>query len=242
MRSWYTGSSPRSRSRCRYRAMAAAARCSKVGMRTSRRSRTPARAAIAPSATRSVRGIDLRLGGEQRLLLPRLDECIEAVLAEHPRPLRIELAAVGTLGLGDAGVDADQDAERDPARRDQAERDPRTERVADGAIAARAGVRDRREVRIPTFEHRAAAAMARQRHRDRLRGELPVFHDLIPVGRVAGEAVDQGAAHQVIGSIGATTSLINSWRVDSCSRNTPRTPLVTSRASWAPTPRAAMHM
>src|SRR4030095_12193663 len=48
------------------------------------------------------------------------------------------------------------------------------------------------------------------------------------------------ARYSTVGG-GAPPSLRNSSRVAS-SRNTPRTPLVTSRASCAPTPRAAMHM
>lgn len=50
----------------------------------------------------------------------------------------------------------------------------------------------------------------------------------------------EAAQIRVIGV--AVTSLMNSWRVASSSRNTPRTALVTRRASWAPMPRAAMHM
>ena len=95
------------------------------------------------------------------------------------------------------------------------------------------------EVRVPRLEH-GTAAVAGQGDRARSVGELPRRDHVVPRVRVAAEAVDQRADQRTV-LFGATTSLMNSSRVAS-SRNTPRTPLVTSRASCAPTPRAAMHM
>src|SRR5207253_1213536 len=124
---------------------------------------------------------------------------------------------------------------------DEAERDTRPERIADDAVATLAIDRlgNRVEVRVPGVEHRAAA-VAGQGDRAGPVGQLPRRHDVVPRRGIAAEAVNQRADHRTVAG-GATTSLMNSSRVAS-SRNTPRTPLVTSRASCAPTPRAAMHM
>jgi len=152
------------------------------------------------------------LGREQGLLLPRVEEVKGPFRAEHPRPRPIEAQALDPLSLRDARVDADQHAERGMAVRDQAERDARAKRIADDRIAPRGRTRDRREVRLPAREHRPAA-MTRQGDRARRLGELPSIDDVAPVCRGTREPVNQRAAHYTTVICGATTSLMNSWRV-----------------------------